>query len=595
MSRIRGLPFFGGLSPHPYPLSRRGPARLALCAALALTGAGAQLAATGAPAAQASTTATSGDGAALAVTPPMGWNDWAHYQCGVTEAIVEANARALVSSGLAAKGYDTVTVDDCWMASSRDANGNLVANPSTFPDGMAALGSYLHGLGLKFGIYEDAGYQTCGGGPGSGIPAGGGADHFAQDARTFASWGVDYLKLDGCNLYVPSGETTEQAYQNAYAAENAALRASGRDIVFSESAPAYFQGGAERGTPDWYTVLGWTGEYGQLWREGYDIATYDASDPDASRFSSVLSNYDYDRWLVRYAGPGDWNDPDFLIAGDSGLTETQSRTQISLWAMMSAPMIMSSDVAALSAQSVADLGNSGVIALDQDPLGKQGAVVSSNGTTDILVKPLANGDRAVAFLNTGSATETASTTTAAMGFTDTGQSGCSFSVNDLWAGTTSTTTGTISASVPSDGTAVLRVSPSAGCSAALPTGQIVGNGSSCADDSGSGTADGNPVILYQCTGNPNQRWTIDADGTVRTLGKCLSALNGSTAAGTEVVLSTCTGAAGQTWAYQQNGNLVDTASGLCLDVYGGGTADGTELDTWTCGDNQLNQIWSLPD
>jgi alpha-galactosidase len=368
--------------------------------------------------------------------------------------------------------------------------------------------------------------------------------------------------------------------------------------VFSESAPAYFQGGSERGTPDWYTVLGWTSTYGQLRREGYDIATYNAANPNAGRFSSVLSNYDYNRWLVRYAGPGDWNDPDFLIAGDSGLTATQSRAQISLWAMMSAPLILSSNVASLSTQSVADLGNTGIVALDQDPLGKQGAVVSSNGTTDVLVKPLADGDRAVAFLNTGSAAETASTTTAAMGFTATGQTGCSFSVKDLWAGTTSTTTGVVSASVASDGTAVLRVTPSAGCAAATPTGQLVGNGSKCVDDSGSGTADGTPVILYACTGNANQRWAIDADGTVRTLGKCLSAQNGGTAAGTVVVLAGCTGAAGQVWQYgqgQQSGELVDRASGLCLDVYGGGSADGAELDTWTCGTHQLNQIWSLPD
>src|SRR5579871_3007813 len=256
--------------------------RAAVCAGLAL--AGVQLAGV----AQASPTATSGDGRSLAVTPPMGWNDWAHYQCGVTEAIVEANAKALVDSGLAAKGYDTVTVDDCWMEKTRDANGDLVANPATFPDGMAALGTYLHNLGLKFGIYEDAGYATCGGYAGSGTPNGGGPDHFAQDADLFASWGVDYLKLDGCNVYVPSGQTQLQAYQNAYSAENAALKASGRDIVFSESAPAYFMN-----TPDWHSVLGWVGQYGQLWREGWDIATYDSSNPTTDRFYSVLDNYSY--------------------------------------------------------------------------------------------------------------------------------------------------------------------------------------------------------------------------------------------------------------------------------------------------------------
>ncbi|MBF9069395.1 ricin-type beta-trefoil lectin domain protein [Streptacidiphilus fuscans] len=565
-------------------------ASAALGAALALTGALA-----GSTAAQASTTATSGDGAPLAVTPPMGWNDWAHYQCGVSEAVVKANAQALVSSGLAAKGYNTVTVDDCWLASSRDAGGNLVANPTLFPDGMAALGSYLHGLGLKFGIYEDAGSQTCGGYPGSGVPNGGGADHFAQDAKLFASWGVDYLKLDGCNVYQAKGQTQLQAYQAAYAAENAALKASGRDIVFSESAPAYFQGSGEGGTPDWYTVLGWTGQYGQLWREGWDIATYDASNPTADRFYSVLNNYGYDRWLGRYASPGDWNDPDFLIAGDSGMTPDESRSQIALWAMLSAPMILSSDVSSLSAQSVADLGNSDVVAVDQDPLGKQGAVVSSDGTTDILAKPLANGDRAVALLNRGSTAETVSTTTADVGFT--GGSGCTWSVKDLWAGTTTTSTDTLTATIPSHGTAIFRVSPSSGCGATVPTGQIVGNGSKCVDDSGSGTADGNPVILYTCTGNANQRWQLDtagADVTVRALGKCLSVQGGGTADGTAVVLATCTGAAGQLWSYGQNGNLVDTHSGLCLDVYGGGTADATKLDAWPCGSNQLNQIWSLP-
>jgi alpha-galactosidase len=564
--------------------------RAAVCAGLAL--AGVQL--TGV--AQASPTATSGDGRSLAVTPPMGWNDWAHYQCGVTEAIVEANAKALVDSGLAAKGYDTVTVDDCWMEKTRDANGNLVANPTTFPDGMAALGTYLHNLGLKFGIYEDAGYATCGGYAGSGTPNGGGSDHFTQDADLFASWGVDYLKLDGCNVYVPSGQTQLQAYQNAYSAETAALKASGRDIAFSESAPAYFMN-----TPDWYSVLGWVSQYGQLWREGWDIATYDSSNPTADRFYSVLDNYSYNNLLSRYAGPGDWNDPDFLIAGDSGMTDAESRSEIALWAVMSAPMILSSDVSALSSTAVAQLGNSDVIAVDQDSLGAQGTVISSNGTTDILVKPLANGDRAVALLNRGSSSETATTSASAIGFT--GGSGCSYTVKDLWAGTSTSTTGAISATVASHDTAIFRVTPSTGCGATKQVGQIMSTHSSnasaatCVDDSGSGTADGNPTLVYSCTGNPNQQWTIGTDGTIRTLGKCLTAQNAGTAAGTAVVLSTCASspsAAGQTWSYQSNGNLVNDNSGLCLDAYGGSTASGTKLDTWTCGYNQLNQIWSLP-
>ncbi len=514
--------------------------------------------------------------APLAPTPPMGFNDWAHYQCDYTEQTILANADALVSTGLAAKGYDTVTIDDCWPAKTRDANGNLVADSTRFPDGMAYVGNYLHQRGLKFGIYEDAGTSTCGGYPGS-------WGHFQQDAQTFASWGVDYLKLDGCNLPTVSGENTEQVYQSAYSQEAAALGKVNRPIVFSESAPAYFQG-----QPDWYSVLTWVKQYGQLWREGYDIATYDSSNPNASRWNSVLTNYGYNNPIGRYSGPGNWNDPDFLIAGDSGLSIDESKSQVALWAMMAAPMIMSSDIGQLSAASIAVLGNSDVIAVDQDSLGKQGTVAAQNGTTDVLYRPLANGDRAVAILNRSGSSITASTTTSAVGFT---ASNCTYSVKDLWAGTTSTSTGTIGATIPAHGTAIFRVTPGSGCGGTKPTGQIAGTSGKCVDDSGSGTSDGNPIVLWPCTGNANQRWQLPGDGTVRTLGKCLDTNGGS---GTKAELATCTGATDQQWTYQLNGNLINKQSGLCLDVTGGGSSDGTALEAWSCGDNQLNQIWSLP-
>jgi alpha-galactosidase len=534
-----------------------------------------------APGASASTTATSGDGAALAVTPPMGWNDWAHYQCGYTESTILQNAEALVSSGLAAKGYNTVTIDDCWMETSRDSSGNLVANPTLFPDGMAYVGAQLHSMGLKFGIYEDAGTSTCGGYAGS-------WNHWAQDADLFASWGVDYLKLDGCNLPSVSGQTEEQTYQSAYSQMSQALKNSGRDIVFSESAPAYFQG-----TTDWDTVLGWVGQYGQLWREGSDIQTYDASSPSTSRWNSVLTNYGYNNPIHRYESPGNWNDPDFLIAGDSGLTTAESQSQIALWAMMGSPMIMSDDVSSLSAASIAALGDTGVIAVDQDSLGSPGYVVSQNGTLDVLTRQLANGDRAVAILNRSGSTVSASTTAAAVGFT--GGSGCSYSAKDLWAGTTTSTSGTITASIPAHGTAIYRVTPSAGCGATTDLGQITGANGQCVDDSGSGTANGNPVILYGCTGNPNQQWTLPGDGTVRTLGKCLDVPDSATAEGTDVDLSSCTGAAGQQWTYAQNGTLTNPNSGYCLDATGGSAANGTRLEIWPCGSNQTNQTWSLPE
>ncbi|MCT9088746.1 ricin-type beta-trefoil lectin domain protein [Streptomyces sp. ASQP_92] len=523
----------------------------------------------------------------LAATPPMGWNNWAHYMCDISERTVLHNADALVSTGLAAKGYDTVTVDDCWMAKNRDSAGGLVADPVRFPHGMAWLGSYLHARGLKFGIYEDAGSATCEGYPGSGRPQGGGPDHFAQDTDTFASWGVDYLKLDGCNMYVAPGQTKEAAYRQAYDAEAAALRDSGRDIVFSESAPAYFQPDQEWGTRDWFSVLSWVGQDGQLWREGTDIVVYDPRKPDASRWASVLHNYGYNRWIGRYAGPGNWNDPDFLLAGDPGLTADESRSQVALWSMMAAPMILSSDVAALTPAGLAALSNDGLLAVDQDPLGRQAGVVATNGTTDVLARPLAGGDRAVAVLNRSSSARSVTTSLASIGLP-----GCAVSARNLWTGARSTTSTALTATIAAHGTAIWRLTPGAGCAPAVPTGQLTGNGANCADVSNSGIADGTSVLLRPCTSHANQRWSLAGDGTVRALGKCLTAAGSR--AGSAAVLSSCTGAGAQHWSTDRDGMLINAASGLCLDVYGGGTASGTRIDTWNCGDHQANQTWALP-
>lgn len=167
----------------------------------------------------------------LSATPPMGWNDWSYYQCDINEKLILDQAKALVTSGLAKDGYNTVTIDDCWPAHTRAADGQLQADPTKFPDGMAYVADQVHKLGLKFGIYEDAGTTTCGGYPGS-------WGHFQQDADTFAKWGVDYVKLDGCNLPNVPGQTEEQTYKEAYTDMSKALVATGRPIVFSASAPA---------------------------------------------------------------------------------------------------------------------------------------------------------------------------------------------------------------------------------------------------------------------------------------------------------------------------------------------------------------------
>jgi alpha-galactosidase len=368
----------------------------------------------------------------------MGWNDWAHYQCGYTAQTILDNAKALVSTGLAALGYNTVTIDDCWMQKDRDASGNLQVDLQRFPQGMEPVARAVHALGLKFGIYEDAGFETCGRFAGSGQPEGGGQDHFVQDAKLFASWGVDYLKLDGCNVYVPEGSSKDDVYRRAYAAESAALESTDRPIVFSESAPAYFQG-----APEWYDVLDWVRDDGQLWREGTDVSTFhgnrpprpdlQARFPRRTRFQSVLWNYAYNLPLGRFQRPGNWNDPDFIIAGDDGMSVAESRSQMALWSMMSAPLILSSDVGKLSPEALAVLGNKALIAVDQDILGRMATLVRRGEVMDVLFKRLASGDDAVAVLNRGDAPAQVDLHPTDFGFAVSSE--CRLDIENLWMST----------------------------------------------------------------------------------------------------------------------------------------------------------------
>jgi alpha-galactosidase len=563
---------------------------------------GAVLVLGGAAPASASPTATSPDGHPLALTPPMGFNNWARFGCGPnvpntgdsgpTEASILAQAQALVDTGLAARGYTTVTIDDCWMTHSRDAAGKLVADPAKFPNGLGHIGTQLHNRGLKFGLYQDIGTTTCGGYPGS-------WGHFQSDADQFAAWGVDFIKLDGCNM--PASAGSAAGYIKAYGDFAAAMKAnsSRRDMVFSESSPAYFSIGASD-LSDWYTVIDAASRSGQLWREGNDVKMFHQAGSawdKSSNGSGVTTQYGYNSLLARYSAPGSWNDPDFLITGD-GLTGDESRSQFALWAMMAAPLILSLDVTTLTPASLAILRNTDIIAVDQDPAGKQAGVVSRNGTVDVLARPLANGDRAVALLNRGTTPIAAGTTLSGVGFLG---SGCTATVKDLWTRTTTTSTGPISATVPAHGTAIYRVTPGAGCTGQQPTGQLTGIGGKCADDSGAGTGAGNPIILYRCTGGTNQRWTRPADGTLRTLGQCLDAAYRSTDSryvGYWAVLNPCDGRATQKWAYERNGFLRNTGlAGLCLDDAASSTADANPLVVSTCANsrpNQQNQIWALP-
>lgn len=517
----------------------------------------------------------------LAATPPMGWNDWAHYECRFTAQTILDNAKALVKSGLAAHGYNTVTIDDCWMQKDRDAHGNLQVDPQRFPQGMKPIAQAIHGMGLKFGIYEDAGYETCGKFAGSGVPDGGGNGHFLQDARLFASWGVDYLKLDGCNIYVPAGSTKAESYRKAYAAENAALKKVGRPIVFSESAPAYFQG-----TPDWYDVLRWVKRYGQLWREGTDVATFDPKKPDNPRFHSVLWNYSYNLPLARFQKPGNWNDADFIIGGDNGTSLPETRSQLALWSMMSAPLILSSDLQKLSPEAIAILSNKAVLAVDQDALGKTANLVRRNPSMDVLFKKLSGGDYAIAVLNHGSSPIQVALHPADFGFA--AKAGCSLAARNLWSGVNEPATSTLQASVASHDTMIWRIRATPSCGTPTRTGTIVmvagdrhredmDRYTRCLAATGS---------VEDCAGTSAETWTITSSGVLKSAGTCLAVADG------KPTMQACSASKAQHWKYTLLGN-VTSADGRCLTA-GGLDNSSQPLSLQACGHNQPDQIWSLP-
>jgi alpha-galactosidase len=370
----------------------------------------------------------------VAQTPPMGWNSWNKFACNVSEDLVKSAADAMVSSGMKDAGYQYIVIDDCWQV-SRDANGNIVSDAKKFPSGIKALADYVHSKGLKFGIYSDAGTETCQGRPG-------GRGHEYQDALMYASWGVDYLKYDWCSAGTQDAPAS-------YATMAQALKATGRPIVFSI---------CEWGTHKpwlWGAEVG-----GNLWRTTDDITDRFEGRvkwPDGKCCSnSVLSILDQEADLYSYAGPGHWNDPDMLEVGNGGMTNTEYRTHFSLWCLLAAPLIAGNDLANMSPDIKAILTNREVIAVDQDPLGAQGRRVKKDGDSEVWSKEMKDGSRAVILLNRG-----ASDTEISAAWTDLGYPGhLSASVRDLWAGKDlGKFTGSFKATVPSHGVVMVIVKP----------------------------------------------------------------------------------------------------------------------------------------
>ena len=310
----------------------------------------------------------------LAMTPPMGWNSWNTFQTNISEKLVKETADKMISSGMKDAGYQYLVLDDGWMAMERDSAGNLVPDPKKFPHGMKELIDYVHSKGLKFGLYNCAGTKTCAGYPGT-------RGYEYQDARFYASLGIDYLKFDWCN-------TDGINAKEAYATMSKALKKAGRPIVFS-----LCEWGSNK---PWL----WAENVGQLWRTTGDIsAVFDGYiDHGSWKQAGVMLIADQQNGLRQYAGPGHWNDPDMLEVGN-GMTENEDRAHFSLWCMFAAPLIAGNDITKMSKTTDGILTNKEVIAIDQDKAGYEGYKYKTMDSVEVYVKPLSDNNWAVCFLN----------------------------------------------------------------------------------------------------------------------------------------------------------------------------------------------------
>ncbi len=357
----------------------------------------------------------------VARTPPMGWNSWNHFGCDVSAQLIRETADAMAANGLRDAGYQYVVIDDCWQV-ARDARGRLVADSVRFPGGMKPLADYVHARGLKFGIYTDAGRRTCQGRPGTY-----GSEDL--DARTFAEWGVDYVKEDWCDAEGLDAPTQYAKFRDA-------LAKAGRPIVFSIC--------------EWGSAAPWEWgpATGNLWRTTGDIE---------DTWNSMLALLDISGQHASAARPGAWNDPDMLEVGNGGMTDDEYRAHFSLWAIMAAPLMAGNDVRALSPATRDILVNREVIAVDQDSLGVQGTLVSERTPElQVWMKPLKDGGRAVVLLN-----RSALQTVISASWWRLRMSGPA-RVRDLWAhADLGAFTGRFSATVPAHGVVMVRVTPGA--------------------------------------------------------------------------------------------------------------------------------------
>eukprot|EP01084_Bolivina_argentea_P097413 175110_1 len=336
-----------------------------------------------------------------ALSPPMGWLSWAIFWCQtdctthpdscINANLYETMADHLASDGYKDAGYTQVNIDDCWGDRTRDPQtGEQMANQTRFPQGIKGVADYIHSKGLKLGLYNDIGSYTC--------EAYTGIDgHYTLDANTFTNWGIDMIKIDGCNAAV------SDMYQT-YPKFGAALNATGRPVTYSCSWAAYVPGHGETVPPVDNTTMDTLAKYCNLWRNFHDIGdSWDSTQSIIEYWSRHYNNYSNDQ-LLNVAGPGNWNDPDMIIGGDNGLSLSEATSQFALWAIFAAPLLMSNDLRSIDVEFKTLLQNKEIIDVNQDPMGKQGGVIHVGSKQAVYMRELSsNNSIAIVFQNNGTA------------------------------------------------------------------------------------------------------------------------------------------------------------------------------------------------
>jgi alpha-galactosidase len=545
----------------------------------------------------------------LAQTPLMGWSSWSFIRSDPTAAAIDAQADAMKNSGLSSYGYDYINVDDFWYVCNGgtgpavDANGRWVNDTGKFPNsgstnGIQVVANHVHADGLKFGLYVTPGIPAaavaanspiagtsdtadgiaetsvsennynCGHMDGINYSAAGAQAYINSWADELASWGVDYVKLDG----VGAGDVGDvQAWSTA-------LRQSGRPIALELSNSL-----AISDATTWESLA-------NGWRTTGDIECYCSSGTSypLTDYSNVSQRFDAAASWQPYGQPGGWNDMDSLEVGNGsndGLTVPERQTQMSLWAMASAPLLLGTDLTALDATDKAMLENTAVIGVDQS--GIPAARFVDSGSEQVFSKRQVNGDFDIAVFNTN----TSSSESESVSLPQLGMSG-SASLTDLWSGASlGTVSGTYTTTVQPGGVTLIQAVPASGTGG----GELVGAQSGkCLDTQGNNTfVPGTKEEIWDCNGGINQEFSRSSSGQLLTMGatECLDVYNNQTTPGTLVELWPCNGGANQQWTVNSNGTITSNESGMCLDVYNNETSDGTQMDVYTC-NGGANQQWS---